>query len=164
MKISCPSCNTVYNIPDRKIPRDKKTSARCKTCGHKILFDTRMDEKDSLKSGEIEHKGLICTYVLDGTGGGRQIDRQALRDRGSSLVWVHLERTGLEGRRWLYNESGLDRVVCDALLGDEAVSTDQWIKEVRSRVIRYKDGAAINLRGVNLNPGANPSDMVSIRT
>jgi zinc transporter len=110
-----------------------------------------------------EHDGLVCAYVLDGKGGGRQIDWSQLRARQDGILWVHLQRTGSEGRRWLCEESGLDSVVCDALLGDAAISAEQWIKQGRPRIIPYENGVTINFRGINLNPGADPNDMVSIR-
>ena len=52
-------------------------------------------------------------------------------------------------------ESGLDSVVCGALLADA--------EETRPRCDAFEGGVLLNFRGINLNPGADPADMVSIR-
>ena len=99
--------------------------------------------------------GLICAYVLDGKGGGRQLDWAAIRawKPDDGLLWVHLDRTGAAGRRWLMSESGVDPVISDTLLQEE----------VRPRLLPIDESMLIILRGVNLNPGADPEDMVGIR-
>jgi zinc transporter len=66
---------------------------------------------------------------------------------------VHLNRSGALAQRWLREESGLDPIICEALLAEET----------RPRSDSVGDGLLIILRGVNLNPGAVPEDMVSIR-
>ncbi len=109
--------------------------------------------------------GLICSYVLDGKGGGQEISRSELGTKRFSgcLLWVHMDREGAEGRRWLDDESGLDPFICEALLEDAEMSTERWISEGRPRTIVFEDGVIINLRGANLNPGASPNDMVVVR-
>lgn len=39
MKTVCPTCNTVYNIPDNKIPPGKSAVATCRKCGGKIVIE-----------------------------------------------------------------------------------------------------------------------------
>ena len=39
MKIVCPKCNAVYDIPSDKIPQGKRASATCKECGGKIVIE-----------------------------------------------------------------------------------------------------------------------------
>jgi zinc transporter len=57
-------------------------------------------------------------------------------------------------RPWLQTELDyLDHIILDALLADET----------RPRLMEYRDGAMLILRGVNLNENADPEDMVSIR-
>jgi zinc transporter len=102
-----------------------------------------------------DQDGLICAYVLDGTGGGREIgwpEVRAWREE-DEVLWVHLDRTGPEAGAWLREESGVDPVICESLLADE----------VRPRVLRLEDALLVILRGVNLNPGADPEDMVGVR-
>jgi zinc transporter len=102
-----------------------------------------------------EQDGLICAYLLDGQGMGHELDwsgvqKWQLRD---GVLWIHLHRNGEEAARWLSKESGLEAIVCEALLAEET----------RPRVTAVKDGLLVILRGVNLNPGADPEDMVSVR-
>jgi zinc transporter len=70
-----------------------------------------------------------------------------------SPAWMHLDRSSERAREWLRSRSGLDPVVVDALLADET----------RPRVAPFGKGTLIILRGVNLNAGADPDDMVALR-
>lgn len=99
--------------------------------------------------------GLICAYSLDGKGGGTQLDWAGIRAWGPAdgLLWVHLDRTGEEASHWVANESGVDPVISETLLQDE----------VRPRLLPLDEALLVILRGVNLNPGADPEDMVGIR-
>jgi zinc transporter len=69
------------------------------------------------------------------------------------FVWLHLDLTSEATRAWLTTDSGLDPLVVDALLEEET----------RPRSVPMGDGLLVILRGVNLNPGADPEDMVSLR-
>lgn len=102
-----------------------------------------------------EQNGLIAAYALDGKGGGTPLDWQGLQQWRSDegFLWVHLDFTHAEAQRWLRQDSGVDEVVCDALLADET----------RPRSTALKNGLLVMLRGVNTNPGADPEDMVAIR-
>ena len=99
--------------------------------------------------------GLMSAYVLDGKGAGREIGWAEL-EAVSGLdgpVWLHLDRNGEKTEDWLRKESGLKSLHVDALLAGET----------RPRVAFMDDGILMTLRGVNLNPGADPEDMVSLR-
>lgn len=99
--------------------------------------------------------GLVCAYHLDGQGGGREItwaDVEAWPS-GLSGLWVHLDRKSERAAHWLRGSAGLDPLVCEALLAEET----------RPRVAALGKGVVLILRGVNLNPGADPEDMVSCR-
>jgi zinc transporter len=101
------------------------------------------------------HEGLQYAYVLDGRGGGRELDWSEVRgwSAAAGVLWVHLDRNAQESQDWLRQEAGLEPLVCDALLAEET----------RPRSAVVGDGLLVILRGVNLNPGAEPDDMVSIR-
>lgn len=71
---------------------------------------------------------------------------------GSAYAWIHLRR-GHPQARMLLKEAGLDHLAQDALLA----------VETRPRWLRMGAGLLVVLRGVNLNPGAEPEDMVSLR-
>jgi zinc transporter len=64
-----------------------------------------------------------------------------------------MHATDPEGQQWLDERSGLDEVVCESLMAEET----------RPRSAVMDDGILVILRGVNMNPGADPEDMVSLR-
>ncbi|HEY9080427.1 zinc transporter ZntB [Magnetovibrio sp.] len=102
-----------------------------------------------------EHSHLICAYLLDGRGSGQEIDWAGVNswtaDQGAA--WVHLDCADPDTESWLREHSRLDTFVVDGLLAEESRPRCDW----------YEDGVLLVLRGVNLNPGAVPEDMVSIR-
>ncbi len=101
-----------------------------------------------------EEDGLICAWRLDGNGGGTEVGWDDLTTAAeNSGTWVHLHFESERARKWLRRESGLSGLVAEALL----------YEETRPRCAAVGDGLLINLRGVNLNPGANPEDMVQLR-
>jgi len=99
--------------------------------------------------------GLIYGFVLDGHGGGRQLDWQGVRDwqPADGYLWVHLDRTAPESADWLSTEAGIDQLICEALLAEET----------RPRAVVIHDGVLMILRGVNLTPGSEPDELVSLR-
>lgn len=103
----------------------------------------------------MDEDGLIAGFLFDGNGGGKDVDWQAIRawqpDQG--VLWVHLERSNERACRWVESESHLDDITADALLAEET----------RPRTFTTGQGLLVILRGVNLNPGADPEDMVSLR-
>ncbi|MDA0369522.1 MAG: zinc transporter ZntB [Proteobacteria bacterium] len=99
--------------------------------------------------------GLVYAAILDGTGGATEIDWDGVRSwtAGDGPLWVHLQRGVEEADRWLREESGIDQFTVQALMEDDP----------RPRTSVVGDGILAILRGVNLNPGSDPEDMVSIR-
>lgn len=98
---------------------------------------------------------LICAIKLDGKGGGEALSWGQLTPtlEEGEFTWLHFDRTVPETRTWLEEDSEVDGIVIDALLADET----------RPRCVDHAGGILLNLRGVNLNPDADPEDMVSIR-
>ncbi len=103
----------------------------------------------------MEDSGLICAYALDGNGGGREIslEEASAVSVEKGFIWIHLDYTARGAQRWLHEKSGLDEIAVSALLA----------AETRPRTVSIADGLLVTLRGVNLNPGADPEDMVSLR-
>jgi len=99
--------------------------------------------------------GLVAAYILDGKGSGRAIGWEGIKqwtpDQG--LLWAHFDRTEPQAVTYLREECNLEPVIAEALLE----------LETRPRAIQTKDGLLVVLRGVNLNAGADPEDMVAIR-
>ena len=67
--------------------------------------------------------------------------------------WIGLNREKDEARAWLSKQSGLPAIAAATLLAEET----------RPRALHMGKGLVVNLRGVNLNPGAEPEDMISVR-
>jgi zinc transporter len=100
-----------------------------------------------------EHtEALLAAYRLDGHGGGTALDLDGIHATGDGVVWVHLHREAHESRIWIENASSLDPILCEALLSEES----------RPRCEPYGDGLLLCLRGVNLNPNADPEDMIAL--
>jgi len=99
--------------------------------------------------------GLVTACVLDGQGGARQVDAAGVAGwrADAGPLWVHLNRESADAREWLENDSGIDALVVEAMLAEST----------RPRCQQFEEGVMLFLRGVNLNPGADPEDMVSIR-
>jgi len=99
--------------------------------------------------------GLLYAYVLDGRGGGRQVGWDGVRawkpEQGT--LWLHLDRGEPDSEAWLGADTTLHELASDAMLAEET----------RPRCVPFRDGLLIILRGVNLSPGADPEDMVSLR-
>jgi zinc transporter len=73
------------------------------------------------------------------------------------FLWAHIHWEDSEGLSWLKDRSGLQLDIVEALLAPDTRPRCTVFKTVNG------DGAFINLRGVNLNAGASPEDMISIR-
>jgi len=67
--------------------------------------------------------------------------------------WLHLNRLQVPAREWLEGSGGIDPIIVGILFQEDT----------RPRAARYENGMLLNLRGANLNPGAEPTDMISIR-
>jgi len=98
---------------------------------------------------------FICAYRLDGEGAGALLDVTAVQRRsaGDGILWVHHDAENEDAQRWLEQKSGLDPMIAAALTAGET----------RPRTVVTEKGLLLVLRGVNMNPGADPEDMVSLR-
>lgn len=99
----------------------------------------------------------VVVYVFDGRGGARagslaELDTVERSENDFAFTWIHMRRDAQEARDWL-DECGLSSRVRMALTAEDT----------RPRCTVIGDGAIINLRGVNLNAGAEPEDMISTR-
>jgi len=99
--------------------------------------------------------GLLHALLLDRNGGASPLapaDIEKWRPE-DGLLWLHLDVNEKLPVKWMRASLGLDRVVVEALNADET----------RPRSLNIGDGLLTVLRGVNMNPGEDPEDMVSIR-
>ena len=99
--------------------------------------------------------GLIAAYILDGKGKGIKIGWEGIRKwtPNQGALWVHLDYTSPETRKWITEEAGIDEIPRQTLLETET----------RPRSILHDNGLLITLRGVNLLPQSDPEDMVAVR-
>lgn len=98
----------------------------------------------------------VTALVMDGEGNAVEVPAAgrtlAALEPASGFVWVAVDLSSDEGLRWLEG-AGLDPLAFAALTAGET----------RPRCTVHGDMVLMNLRGVNLNPGAEPQDMVSLR-
>jgi zinc transporter len=98
---------------------------------------------------------MVHAYLLDRAGGARALDRAGAAAWGpeDGVLWLHLDYTDPAAASWVGEGLGLDPLVSAALLTEDT----------RPRVSVHGEGLLVALRGVNLTPGAEPDDMVSVR-
>lgn len=100
--------------------------------------------------------GLIAGIGFPEDGASAELgwdDLESGRPAGYRLCWLHLDQKEDRSRTWIRKKADIPDVAADALVAEET----------RPRVQRFDNGLLIVLRGVNLNPGADPEDMVSLR-
>jgi zinc transporter len=100
---------------------------------------------------------LIFGFTVGEDGAVTELDWSALQlldlSKPKQWCWIHLNRLSEETAGWLNLLVNPDAWVLNALLQDDT----------RPRIVPHSNGYLLNLRGVNLNPGASPEDMISIR-
>jgi zinc transporter len=100
-------------------------------------------------------RGLVWAFLLDRKGGGHRIGWEGIASwrPEQGLLWAHFDITDCGADVWLEEKSGLEPQIASALLAEDT----------RPRSAPSRNGLLVILRGVNLNPGAEPDDMISVR-
>jgi len=102
-------------------------------------------------------QGLLHAFVLDGKGSAQSISFTqlfGLQLAEQESLWLHWERSHQHTEKWLRENSGLNEFVCDLLLEENT----------RPRLLRLANQELLLfLRAINLNPHADPEDMISLR-
>jgi zinc transporter len=98
--------------------------------------------------------GFIYSLLLTGPNAGQSLTLAQVEQWQPSdgLLWMHLRYREPQAQAWVHN-AGLTKVEVDTLLA----------QDTRPRVLSTAKGMLLALRGVNLNPGSDPEDMVSVR-
>jgi len=100
-------------------------------------------------------EGMYFGLALDRAGGAQSLDVAEVRawSPERDALWVVLDRNYDGAEEWLEKTFQLSEVVREGMLAEDT----------RPRCVRTTEGMLILMRGVNLNPGATPDDMVRIR-
>lgn len=105
----------------------------------------------------VPDKGLVFGCLLDGTGHAEMVDWKGVddwvADRRGRVLWLHLDRTDPHVRDWLRREVTDVSETVDLLVSNET----------RPRAFHENDLLVATLRGINLNPGAEPQDMIAMQ-
>lgn len=112
-----------------------------------------MDSQPTTLDGET---ALVAAYELDGHGAGELLSVRALREAwpdSQRTLWMHLDFRHDDVGQYLNELAHLDEAAIEALLEEDT----------RPRVAKFRDGVVSTLRGINLNPGAAPEDLISLR-
>jgi len=93
--------------------------------------------------------------LLDDKGGGRDLGDGEVANwqEGDGILWLDIDLTQDSGKQWLDNEIGFNKSVLSILLA----------AETRPRSLVEGDSLIVVMRGINMNPGAVPDDMVAVR-
>ncbi len=89
---------------------------------------------------------IVFRLNLDGKGGATEVAA------GSQADWLHVD----------YSEAGALQALAELDL-PEGVAESLVREDTRPRATVTEDGALLFLRAINLNPGSDPEDMVSLR-
>ena len=102
-----------------------------------------------------EPSGLQHAYLLDGNGGGRLLDWAGVEawTPADGVLWVNLDYSTADSERWLDGAAKLEPLTLEALRDVDP----------RPRTQPRGDDLLLILRAINLNLGAAPEDMVSVR-
>ncbi|OHV10611.1 zinc transporter ZntB [Kushneria phosphatilytica] len=103
-----------------------------------------------------KRSSFVAAYRLDGQGGGQMLTHDELAAAwatDASPLWMHLDFTHDDVDRYLNDIAELDENIVEALLEEDT----------RPRVAHFPGGINTTLRGINLNPGASPEDLISLR-
>ena len=102
-----------------------------------------------------DNRGLVFSFILDGKGGGTPADWKYIKQwkPEQGMLWLHLDYSEEKVQKWLSQESGINPVLCEALVAEDT----------RPRVVASENSLLLILRGVNCNVGADPEDMVALR-
>lgn len=99
---------------------------------------------------------ILFAYHISADGKATKITEDQLslpRPMGEGYDWYHLQRHDPTIQAIFDADVYLDKIAERTLLAEDS----------RPRTILRDEDVLINLRGVNLNPGANPEDMIGIR-
>ncbi len=119
------------------------------------MNDSATPEEAASAAAAQNKVALIDAYRFDDKGNATRLSWDQINGPfdGEGFTWIHLQGTAQDTKIFLSERSGLPKLVSDALLA----------AETRPRTTSFDEGLMVNIRGVNMNPGENREDMVSLR-
>lgn len=99
---------------------------------------------------------ILYAFHIDNRGKATQLPVDKIPPapkEGEGFIWLHFDRRNPQTKDVLTADKMVDDVATRTLLAEDS----------RPRTIIRGTDALINLRGVNLNPGAEPEDMIPLR-
>ncbi len=102
-----------------------------------------------------DEAGFICGFRIASNGQARPLSVEQMAEPGAveEWTWLHYDVNGSQTADWLRNELQLDDALIDALTSEDA----------RPRTTVMPSGTLVILRGVNMHPDSDPTDMISVR-
>jgi zinc transporter len=99
--------------------------------------------------------GLLHALLLDGAGRARGLDWEGIArwSPNDGILWIELDYSIHDAASWLHERSRVDPLVLAALVDPDP----------RPRAVAHGDDLLLIVRGINLNVGAAPEDMISVR-
>ena len=103
-----------------------------------------------------ENNGLLFALLLDGQGGAKHLGyEEALNwTPEQGVLWLHMDLQAAGTKEFLETKSGINPLALESLTEEE---------EDRPRCVSFGDKLMLFLRAINLNPGEEPDDMISLR-
>ncbi len=104
---------------------------------------------------EIENDGLLGAWLVSPDGQAETIGWRHLENEveAGAWRWIHLHRNGHGTQSWLLDGDIPPNQIAWALMAEDT----------RPRYTEIEGTGLLFLRGVNLNEGAEPEDMISLR-
>jgi len=103
----------------------------------------------------MNKNNVLCSYLLDGQGGGKKIPWKEVKDWSpeKGILWLLLDGNTDDTKKWLQKDPTIDPLIVEILITEDG----------RPRFFELGNGMLIILKGMNVNPNADPEDMVSLR-
>ena len=109
-----------------------------------------MSQDSDANTGTADgHCCVVFGLELDGSGSASPCDGET---SSTGPQWLHVDYSSHQAEEWLHAR-GLNRLVVETLTRVES----------RPRTTKTDGGLLVVLRGINMNPGADPEDMISLR-
>lgn len=98
-------------------------------------------------------KALLCAWRIAGAQSAAIEPAELTKSLPGGALWVHLVREPEHVRNWLGEVASVPAHVVAALLAEDT----------RPRCEVFSEGILLNLRGMDLNPNAEPDELLSLR-